>query len=331
MTTMSTLEQYVTFKFMKGNRKTKKSKINKFRRTIEQNGGILPATRDWIITINELNEIVDGQNHWQAIMNYNDKHRRNKIAAVEVIVEPGARLNRAKEINNASSKWEEVDYFDSYIELGNSDYKTLRCIRNTPYGKSCGLTTVLQVCGYLEDKNVISKFRKGEFEMIREESDAIKMLERIAACKKILGEAYGTQNIAVLAFARCLLIPGINKEHLVKQVMHPDVTARSFRYSVVEANIVKNIEIMYNRDLKNTGVERLDISNLYKDVQCYNWQSARNAVRTPNKRTAVNANELAKKAKENVRNRTNALRSRHPYVNYDRAGFSEEDPSYHPI
>lgn len=328
MTIMSTLEQYVTFKFMKGNRKTKKSKVNKFRRTIEQNGGILPATRDWIITINELNEIVDGQNHWQAIMNYNDKHRRNKIAAVEVIVEPGARLDRAKEINNASSKWEEIDYFDSYIELGNSDYETLRRIRNTPYGKSCGLTTVLQVCGYLEDRNVISKFRKGEFEMIREESDAIKMLERIAACKKILGEAYGTQSIAVLAFARCLLIPGINKEHLVRRVMHPDVTARGFRYSVAEANIVKNIEIMYNRDLKNTGVERLDISGLYKDVQCYNWQSARGAVRSPNKKIIINVEELTKKAKESVHNITNALKNKYPNINYNAISSGSGDQDF---
>ena len=281
---MSTLEQYVTFKFMKGNRKTKKSKVNKFRRTIEQNGGILPATRDWIITINELNEIVDGQNHWQAIMNYNDKHRRNKIATVEIIIEPGARLDRAKEINNSKSGWEEVDYFDSYIELGNEDYATLRRIRNTPYGKSCGLTTVLQVCSYLEDKNVLKKFRNGEIEMIREELEATKMLKNIATCKKILGEAYGTQSVAVLAFARCLMIPNINVDHLVNRVLHPDMRARNFRYSVVEEKIVENIEIMYNRNLKDTNVEPLNISDMYKDVQSHNWQNMRSAQRLPSKR-----------------------------------------------
>ena len=284
MTTV-TLSRYQNYRFILGNRGTKRTYVNKLRRQLEHNNGEVPDTVEWIITVNGRGEIVDGQCHWQAIMDYNTRHPKNQIQSIFVIVETNAGLARAKEINNTSTKWKEVDYFDSWIALGHSDYAVLRRIRQTEAGKACGLAIVLRVCGYLEDKDADRKFKNGEFEMIREEDNAIEMLGYIARCHRMLGDAFGTKQLALITFAKCLLIPGIDKEHLVRRVSRPAIEARGFHYSISADGIVSNINIVYNRELSNTRVSRLDIVNLYRDVQEYNWHNMRSATRQPNLRT----------------------------------------------
>ena len=172
----STLEQYQNYTFILGNRHTNRTFVNKLRRQLERDNGVVPNTVEWIITVNSRGQIVDGQCHWQAVMDYNAKHAKNPIPSIVIIIEPNACLERAKEINNTRTGWKEKDYFDSYIDLGYTDYVTLRRIRETRAGGTCGLTVVLQVCGSLENKNALSEFKKGEFVMIREESKAMEML-----------------------------------------------------------------------------------------------------------------------------------------------------------
>lgn len=122
------------------------------------------------------------------------------------------------------------------------------------------------------------------------------------------------------------MIPGINVKHLVDRVLRPDVNARGFRYSVVEEKIVDNIDIMYNRNLRNTGVEPFDISGMYKDVNCYNWQQSRSINRKPSVKVSY-VLELAERAKTAVNRRMKSLRERHHDINYSKID-SKVEPDF---
>ena len=282
-----TREEYENLALIKGNRPVNTSYTRKKRREIEHNNCILQR-KEWMLTINDRNEIVDGQAHWAAILQFNERHPKHPIKTVSCCVEPGTGLNRAKEINNnVHTQWKEKDYFASFIAQGYTDYETLQRYRSTEAGKACGLPIVLRVCGYLEDKDANRKFKNGEFVMVRQdEEDIMSMLSNIARCKSALVRAIGDRSVSIPAFMKCLLILDMDRNMLSDRVNHPPINNRNFRYAFTEEEAVRNIELCYNHRIGASNPARLDIVNRYRDVRSTNWTQQRSATRQPALRIA---------------------------------------------
>lgn len=284
-----TKKEYEKFTFILGNRPVDASYARKKRREIEHNGNCIPQIKEWILTINEKNEIVDGQAHWKAILEYNKKYPKCPIQTISCCVEKDAGLDRAKEINNnVHTQWKEKDYFASYIACGYADYEVLQRYRSTPAGKACGLSVVLRVCGYLEDENAERKFKKGEFVMFRtDEKDIMEILDAIAKCKTALTKTIGHRSVSIPAFMKCLMVKDVNRAMLAEKVSCPPINARNFQYAFTEERAVKNIEICYNYKLDKLSPARLEIFSLYRDTTSVNWTQLRSFVKLPTKKVNI--------------------------------------------
>ena len=274
-------EKYETLTFIKGNRRTQTSYVNKKRKEIEAEDK-LPDTREWILEINEKNEIVDGQCHWEAIMQYNQKHPKKAIKEISYILRIGADLDTAKEVNNKNTRWKDSDLIQSWIDLGHEDFIPLQRILTTPEAKTCGRTLVFNICNILDDKNVHKKIVDGTFTMQRKEDDAMDLIRCVAACKKSLHDSFGHRTVSIPVFLRCLLVKDIDRGRLVERVKRPNLKLKGFQYSNKEDDILQDIELVYNEKIET--VKRVDILDCYKDVVNYNRVNAKNARKLPLKK-----------------------------------------------
>lgn len=283
-------KDFDVFTLIRGNRRTKKSYVNKLRRILEANNGVIPNTREWIITINEKGQIVDGQCHWEAIQKYNEKHKRNPIVTIPCIVESGAGLDRAKEINNKNTKWKDSDLIQSWIDLGHEDFAVLKRILDTPEAKACGATLVYRICGDLDDSSIHKKIVDGTFRMMRDENDpegrtgAMDIMRRVAICKDSLHHNFGDRSVSVPVFIKCQMIRELDLDRLTERVRCAHINLRGFRHANYEDGVLRNLNLVYNERLPRD--ERIDIPGLYEDRRAHNHINRRSAVRRPTLRTA---------------------------------------------
>ena len=293
------IDEYEMLRFILGNRAVNPAKVKKLRLEIEHNDGQIPARKDWILVINDKYEVVDGQCHIEAIRQYNRKHPKKMISTIACTVEPGAGLDRAKEINNANTKWKTRDYIYSAIQLGHTDYVFLQTVLDNGLMKRAGgLNIVLGVCMGFDEPSLKSKFYRYEFEMRRSEQEAVELLNYLANCHDRLNKDFGHYSYAAPVFFKCLLLrdaytdKDIDRTRLQDRIRSVNVgwTGRicghrkRFVFSVDPVDILNNIHIAYNHGLNESDPEYFDIANVYKDIESHNHSQVRGAYRPPNRR-----------------------------------------------
>ena len=272
-------EEFEALKHLKGNRSFNKKKYNAFRRELEKDPTILRC-RDWILIINKEGEIIDGQNHWMAVMEYNKRHKKNPITSMQCTIEDvsgEAAIQRAQDINNGSDKWKDIDYLDSYAERGYVSYIRLKYLRQLDVAKKITLKDTMMICGDFKDNGLMTRFHKGDFNMIREDKDIIPLMGYLGRVKQAL-KHYGPTTLAVTVFLRCSQVEGIDMARFIEKLKCP---ADSVYFEKTEDKILANYDKMYNDSLRKTSPKRLDIKELYELVDSYNKIQKHNAKRTP--------------------------------------------------
>jgi len=260
-------EQFEKLTMINGNRPLNPKKYNSFLKGIRQNNGILPETKQWPITVNAKNQIVDGQNHWYAVMLWNERHTKNPIKKIPYFLDPDGDLNTAKIMNDSDERWKDSERIYSWKNLGHADFGVLEEILSTKNAKILGRGIVYKICGDPEIKNIHKTIVDGSFKMWRDREDAEKMIAWLADVKSELTRVYGKSDIVVPIFLACTQIPRIDMEHFCKQLKNPPV---KITYSISTDEVLKTFTRVYNSGEGSRSRKYLDITERYNIVKGYN-------------------------------------------------------------
>lgn len=103
---------YAQFKFLDGNRVTKKANLKRLENSIKEEYLMSP------ILVNEKMEIIDGQHRFKIA---------NKLSIpIRYIKAPGYGLKQVQRLNTNMSNWKQTDYLHAYCELGYPEYIKFR-------------------------------------------------------------------------------------------------------------------------------------------------------------------------------------------------------------
>lgn len=103
---------YSMFKTLRGNRKVSKAHVLRLRKSMEKN---LLLT---IIIVNELFEIIDGQHRFEVL--------KELGLPVTYVIITGYGLNEVRIFNAGMSNWGNMEYLNSFCDLGFPEYLKFR-------------------------------------------------------------------------------------------------------------------------------------------------------------------------------------------------------------
>ena len=275
---------FKSLKRLKGGRPLNMKKTRKFLKGIRENNGKLPETCQWPITVNAKSEVLDGQNHWQAVLIWNEKHPKNQIEAIPYFLIPDGNLETAKKLNEGNERWSDRELIASWRDLGYADFSELEKILSTKTAKSVGQTIVYKICGNPDIKNIHKTIVDGSFKMWRNPEDAETMIAQLASVKKQLVK-YGDKDLIIPIFLACTRIPNIDMNHFCAQLNAPTV---SISYSLSSDDVLKMFTRVYNSGEGSRSYRPyLDIAALYKVVESYNCHQSINQNAAPQLRQNV--------------------------------------------
>ena len=279
------IEDFGKLHHLKGNRPKDAKMIKRLRRELEANLNVL-TRRDWIIIVNKKGDIIDGQNHYEAILEYNRRHKLHPITAIQYVeedVEGLDAITRAKELNSGMNKWKDDHYIGSYKELGYEHYAVLDEIVHSEHASGMARGDIYLICGNFDNKHVRKDLYNGTLEVLRETKEIYQLMDYLKSVKKSLSDFYGPTKITVPMFLRCTQIPDINVDQFIKRLNHP---LKDTRYSIFEKDILESFDIAYNHNRKK-AYERINIIDMYKVVDSYNTLQEHNSKKMPNKKKNV--------------------------------------------
>lgn len=106
---IKTTHSYSLFKPIGGNRQLNPLHIQRLVKSMKENYLFT------VITVNERNEIIDGQHRFNVIKELN--------LPLHYVICKGYGLNEVHRMNQNSKVWNTDDYLDGYIQLGYRDYQ----------------------------------------------------------------------------------------------------------------------------------------------------------------------------------------------------------------
>lgn len=142
--------EYGRFKFLKGNRDINEAKVNKIKEVIESGVDVL---RYAPIIVNEAMEIIDGQHRYAV--------SRELRTNVYYVVHKEATLSIVPTINSNHTKWRNVDFLNSYLDLKKPAYIALDEFIKEFHGVSLNTAIKMFHSGTPQDGGAIEHFRDG--------------------------------------------------------------------------------------------------------------------------------------------------------------------------
>lgn len=279
------IDEFGKLHHLHGNRAEDRKMINRLRRDLECDLTIL-TRRDWIIVANENGDIIDGQNHYWAILEYNKKHKRHPITTIQYTVEDvegTAAIARAKELNSGKNKWKDDHYISSYKELGYKHYAVLDEIVHSEHAKGMARKDIYLICSSFDNKHVNKDLHNGDFQVMRDVKKIYELMDWLKDVKEALKKFYGPADITVPMFLRCTQIQDLNVEQFIERLKRP---LRDTRYSIFPDDILDSFDATYNHNRRNAN-ERINIVEMYNVVDSYNTLQKHNAKKLPNKKKNV--------------------------------------------
>lgn len=195
---------YGMFKFIEGNRDVDHEK--KLEDSMRECGLLLQP-----ILVNELNEIVEGQNRFTACMNLG--------LPVYYIVQPGIRLKEVMSLNSASKNWSTKNYIHSYA-LGDQNINYIyveQLMKAYPWANQSLITfAVTGVSGW---GSGINGYKNGDFECTEDEyNKAVKILDYVGRFVDDLAGFKGKKYMYLLSLAFCYVCPVVDNDYLATKM-----------------------------------------------------------------------------------------------------------------
>lgn len=106
-------DEYDVFNTLQGNRDVLAGRVSKIIKSIKANGYIFNP-----IIVNENMEVIDGQGRLEALKILN--------MPVDYIIVDGLRIKDCIALNIYQTKWNTMDYINSFADMGNINYSYIR-------------------------------------------------------------------------------------------------------------------------------------------------------------------------------------------------------------
>lgn len=106
-------DEYDVFNTLQGNRDVLAGRVSKIIKSIKANGYIFNP-----IIVNENMEVIDGQGRLEALKTLN--------MPIDYIIVDGLRIKDCIALNIYQTKWNTMDYINSFADMGNINYSYIR-------------------------------------------------------------------------------------------------------------------------------------------------------------------------------------------------------------
>lgn len=238
---------YGKFKFIEGNRDVDHEK--KLEESMRECGLLLQP-----ILVNELYEIVEGQNRYTACMNLG--------LPIYYIVQPGIRLKEVKSLNSASKNWNTKNYIHSYA-LGDQNINYIyveQLMKAYPWANQSLITFALTgVSGW---GSGINTYKSGDFKCTEAEyNKAVKVLDYVGQFEELLAGTKGKKYMYLLSIAFCYMCSSVDNDYLVTKM---NKYGRSLGSAVSITDAMSQIEgRVYNYQMRSPR-EPISIVNEYE-------------------------------------------------------------------
>lgn len=223
--------RYEKFKRLEGNRALVKSRKEKIKKSIQQNGYIHNP-----IVVNEKYEIIDGQGRFEAL--------KELGMEIEYVIAPGAGLEQCVALNTSGTLWTMKDYIDSWCEMGNENYIRFRQLRSEypalplrpVYMMATGLASIQE----RSIKNGGMVIKAEELNAIRNRLDLLMEVYPI-----IENRVGGVKDYYYYAVAFAVEM-GADRKRLLKKMEETDIRPASTMKMALN-----NLSEIYNYNVKN--------------------------------------------------------------------------------
>lgn len=145
---------YGRFKFLKGNRDINPGKVDKIKEVIQSGIDVLKYAP---IIVNEAMEIIDGQHRYAVA--------RELKGNVYYVIHKDADLSIVPTINSNHTKWRNIDFLNSYLDLKREAYIELVAFMKAHEGISLSTAVKVFHSGTPNSSEAIEAFREGRLSM----------------------------------------------------------------------------------------------------------------------------------------------------------------------
>lgn len=180
---------YSDFKFLPGNRDLNEKKVEKIKHQVQKGVDILKYAP---IIVNEKMEIIDGQHRFAVA--------RELKTNVYYVIHLDADLKIIPSINSNSSKWRNVDFLCSYIDLGKGEYSKLAEFTDT-YPVNLPTAIKFLHSGDADGRGSIEDFQDGNFKANYLE-DAVETCELLKDFKGSIKNAFSGRMICAMTILK---------------------------------------------------------------------------------------------------------------------------------
>lgn len=235
---IQTTSNYKLFRHLKGNRQIVKNKITNLQKSYESGLNLFPFCP---ILVNKDNYVIDGQHRLETC-------KLLKIPVFYMVIENFTLLQIAQ-LNAISTKWKMSDYFNCFIENGNSDYKILEMFKDK-YSISMNIAAQLLMNGSVMDQGggIGDSFKNGGFK-VKFQDKAEKIMKFVFAYQDIVEEESLLKDIK---FIKALQLLSVSELYVHTQVL--DKLTKNKSVIIKKSNVkeyIYHIEELYNKGNQN--------------------------------------------------------------------------------
>lgn len=195
---------YSIFKTITGNRELDQLNLKRIINSMKQEYLFT------VVTINEFNEVIDGQHRIEAC--------KQLRLPVRFIVKPGYGLPQVKGLNINSKIWNGEDYLGCEVALGNPNYIRLKELREKyPDFPQISLRYIAaDGCTYVTKNNVkVNSFSSGDM-VINDMEKSIEIIEKISQFKPFF-KGY-TRRVFVSTMLGLFKHPNYNHDEMIAKL-----------------------------------------------------------------------------------------------------------------
>jgi len=252
--------KYDRFHELLGNRDVLTIRVNKIKKSIEENGYIFNP-----IIVNEKAEVIDGQGRLRAL--------RELQLPVDYIIVHGLRIKDCIALNISASNWTNMDYIQSYAQQGNHNYQNIEELIKA-YRKIGIVSVISAVTGTCDNKS--QKLKQGE--IICSDEDMVNASELLSYANNfidvILRNKKGSKDYMTYAIFFAYNHPEIDRQQLIKKFSKYYATEAVCPCFINIKSALKSLSAIYNFKSRSAKVY-LDVDYEKYQEGRYGWYATR--------------------------------------------------------
>lgn len=194
---------YDVFKKVQGNRALSERNVKSIVKNI-QNFGLKPT----VVIVNEKMEVIDGQHRVEALKRLN--------LPVLYQVHPGLSLIDCVAMNTSGSLWDNNDYINSYVEMGEPEYVELRRLSKLfPEFTSSNIAVILNS---KTTTKIGALIKHGTLVLDYHGAEAEERLNYVKSLCDAMPNFVGRREVLLVVLARIMGLEGVEKDRLQEQI-----------------------------------------------------------------------------------------------------------------